>query len=61
MEWIRDQCEEIGCTVDYLSGGFVKVSPNLHQKLLSMSSAGALRPGFFLMRRESKAMPSLAL
>ena len=41
--------------------GLCRFSPNLPQKLLSMSLAVSLRPGFLAMRLGSRSMPSFCL
>ena len=59
-EGVGDQSEEMGGVVDHGGGGLCRFSPNLPEKLLSMSLAVALRPGFLRMRLVSSLMPSFS-
>ena len=58
VEGIGDQSEEMVSILDGFGGGFEEIFSKLAKKLLSMSLAVALRPGFFLIREGSSAMPS---
>ena len=57
VEGVGDQGKELMRCVD----GFSGFSPNLPQKLFSMSLAVALRPGFLTIRLGSRSIPSFCL
>ena len=55
---IGDETEQMGGVLYCDGGGLLTRSPNLPQKLLSISLAVALRPGFLAMLAMSSRMPS---